>query len=156
MTRTQEIDVKIKAILDAGATEKGLKEIKRLMRELPADSKSFKIAQQGANDFTDTLKGAKTQSQDLVDSLASAPGPIGMLARGYDSLTASTNKWGLAWKATGIGLLVALVGQLVAAFTSNEKAMKKLEPVMIAFEQILGGIFKALEPVFDLFGHIRS
>jgi hypothetical protein len=151
MTRTQEIDVKIKAILDAGATEKGLKEIKRLMRELPADSKSFKIAQQGANDFTDTLKGAKTQSQDLVDSLASAPGPIGMLARGYDSLTASTNKWGLAWKATGIGLLVALVGQLVAAFTSNEKAMKKLEPVMIAFEQILGGIFKALEPVFDLF-----
>jgi hypothetical protein len=151
MSRTQEIDVRIKAILDSGATEKGLREIKRLMRELPADSKSFKVAQQGANDFTDTLKGAKTQSQDLVDSLASAPGPIGMLARGYDSLTASTNKWGLAWKATGIGLIVALVGQLVAAFTSNEKAMKKLEPVMIAFEQILGGIFKALEPVFDLF-----
>jgi hypothetical protein len=40
---------------------------------------------------------------------------------------------------------------LVAAFTSNEKAMKKLEPLMIAFEQILGGIFEALEPVFDLF-----
>jgi hypothetical protein len=28
--------------------------------------------------------------------------------------------------------------------------MKKLEPVMIGFEKILGGIFTALEPVFDL------
>ena len=29
--------------------------------------------------------------------------------------------------------------------------MKKLEPIMIGFEQILGGIFAVLEPVFDLF-----
>jgi len=151
MAKTQEIDVKIKAILDAGPTIAGLKELKKLQREVGSETASFKQAEQGILDFSDSIKTAKGQSQDLVDSLASTPGPIGMLARGYDQLTSSTNKWGLAWKATGIGILVALVGQLVMAFTSNEKAMKKLEPVMIAFEQILGGIFAALEPVFDVF-----
>jgi hypothetical protein len=149
MAKTQEIDVKIKAILDAGPTISGLKELKKLQREVGSETASFKQAEQGILDFSDSIKTAKGQSQDLVDSLASTPGPIGLLARGYDQLTSSTNKFGLALKATGIGLLVALVGQLVAAFTSNEKAMKKLEPIMIAFEQILGGIFAALEPVFD-------
>lgn len=150
MAQKQEIDVRIKAILDAGPSIAGLKELKKLQKEVGAGTDNFKLAQQGINDFTDSVKTAKGQSQDWVDSLGSAPGPIGAIARGYDQLTSSTNKWGLAWKATGIGLLVALIGQLVMAFTSNEKAMKKLEPIMIAFEQILGGIFKAVEPVFDI------
>jgi hypothetical protein len=33
----------------------------------------------------------------------------------------------------------------------NERAMKKLEPVMEAFQKILGGIFAAFEPVLDVF-----
>ena len=151
MAKTQEIDVKIKAILDAGPSVAGLKELKKLQKEVGAGTEEFKKAQQGINDFSDSVKTAKGQSQDLTDSLASVPGPIGLIARGYDNLSSSTNKFGLALKATGIGLLVALVGQLVVAFTSNEKAMKKLEPIMIGFEQILGGIFAVLEPVFDLF-----
>jgi hypothetical protein len=151
MAKTQDIEVKIKAVLDAGPTISGLRELKKLQREVGSDTKAFKMAEQGMLDFGDSIKTAKGQSQDLTDTLASAPGPIGLLARGYDQLSSSTNKWGLAIKASGVGLLVALVGQLVTAFTSNEKAMKKLEPVMIMFEQILGGIFKALEPVFDLF-----
>ena len=132
--------------------EKEQKEFKeKLQKEVGAGTEEFKKAQQGINDFSDSVKTAKGQSQDLTDSLASVPGPIGLIARGYDNLSSSTNKFGLALKATGIGLLVALVGQLVVAFTSNEKAMKKLEPIMIGFEQILGGIFAVLEPVFDLF-----
>lgn len=144
-----KLQVKIDAAINAAPTLASLKELRGLLKQIPADSDNFKKVTQRMNDISDSIKTAKGQSEDLVDSLASAPGPIGMLARGYDQLTSSTNKWGLAWKATGIGLLVALVGQLVTAFTSNEKAMKKLEPVMIAFEQILGGIFEALQPVFD-------
>lgn len=146
----EEIQVKIDAVLNAGPSVAGLKELKKLQKEVGAGSAEFKKAQQGINDFSDSVKTAKGQSQDLTDSLASVPGPIGAIARGYDKLSSSTNKFGLALKATGIGLLVALVGQLVVAFTSNEKAMKKLEPIMIGFEQILGAIFKVLEPVFDM------
>jgi hypothetical protein len=151
MAQTQEISVKIKTAIDAAPTIQAYKDLLKLQKGLVSGSEELKLVQQRMADIKDITKGAKEQNEDLVDSLGRVGGPIGMLARGYDTLTSSTNKFGLALKATGIGLLVALVGQLVVAFTSNEKAMKKLEPIMIGFEQILGGIFKVLEPVFDLF-----
>lgn len=149
MAKTQEISVKIKTAIDAAPTLQAYKDLRKLQKDYVAGSEELKLVQRRMADIKDITKGAKEQNEDLVDSLGSVGGPIGAIARGYDKLTSSTNKWGLAWKATGIGLLVALVGQLVVAFTSNEKAMKKLEPIMIAFEQILGGIFKVLEPVFN-------
>lgn len=150
MATTQTLQVKIDAAINAEPTLKALRELKQLQKEVVAGSSDYKKIQGRINDIGDATKTAKGQSEDWIDTLAGAGGPLGMLGRGLDSITSSTNKWGLALKATGIGLIVALVGQLVAAFSSNEKAMKKLEPVMIAFEQILGGIFAALEPVFDL------
>jgi hypothetical protein len=151
MAQTQTLQVKIDAAINAEATLKTLRELKQLQKETVAGSADYKKIQARINDIGDAAKTAKGQSEDWIDALAGAGGPIGMLGRGLDTITSSTNKFGLALKATGIGLIVALVGQLVAAFSQNEKAMKKLEPVMIAFEQILGGIFAALEPVFDLF-----
>lgn len=148
---TETLEVRINAAINAEATLKTLRELKQLQKETVAGSAQYKLIQSRINDIGDAAKTAKGQSEDWIDALAGAGGPLGALGRGLDTLTSSTNKWGLALKATGIGLLVALVGQLVNAFTSNEKAMKKLEPIMIAFEQILGGIFAALEPVFDLF-----
>jgi len=44
-----------------------------------------------------------------------------------------------------------LVGALTAAFSQNDKMVKKLEPLMIGFEKILGGIFAALEPLINAF-----
>jgi hypothetical protein len=149
--QVETLEVRIEAALNAAPTIQAYKDLRRLQQEVVAGSKDFDLVSKRMADIKDVTGGAKEQSMDLVDALGSAPGPIGSIARGYDKLTSSTNKWGLAWKATGIGLLVALVGQLVMAFTSNEKAMKKLEPIMIGFEQILGGIFAVLEPVFDLF-----
>lgn len=147
---TTELKVKIDAAINAEPTLKALRELKQLQRETVAGSADYKKIQARINDIGDAAKTAKGQSEDWIDTLAGAPGVVGSLGRGLDSITSSTNKFGLALKATGIGLIVGLVGQLVAAFTSNEKAMKKLEPIMIAFEQILGGIFAAMEPVFDL------
>ena len=150
MAQTQTLQVRVDAAINAEGTLKSLRELKKLQRETVAGSADFKKIQERINDIGDATKTAKGQSEDWIDSLAGAPGIVGQLGRGLDTITSSTNKFGLALKATGIGLVVGLVGMLVAAFTQNEKAMKKLEPVMIAFEQILGGIFTALEPVFDL------
>ena len=148
---TTELKVKIDAAINAEGTLKALRELKQLQKETVAGSDDFKKIQARINDIGDATKTAKGQSEDWIDALASAGGPIGALGRGLDTMTSSTNKFGLALKATGIGLIVGLVGLLVKAFSENEKAMKKLEPIMIAFEQILGGIFTALEPVFDAF-----
>ena len=150
MAQTQTLDVRINAAINAEGTLKTLRELKQLQKETVAGSSDFKKIQSRINDIGDAAKTAKGQSADWIDTLAGAPGVVGSLGKGLDTITSSTNKFGLALKATGIGLVVGLVGQLVAAFTSNEKAMKKLEPIMIAFEQILGGIFAAMEPVFDI------
>jgi hypothetical protein len=151
MAQTQTLQVRIDAAINAEGTLKTLRELKKLQRETVAGSAEYKLIQSRINDIGDAAKTAKGQSEDWIDALAGAGGPIGMLGRGLDTITSSTNKFGLALKATGIGLVVSLVGMLVKAFSENEKAMKKLEPIMIAFEQILGGIFAALEPVFDAF-----
>lgn len=148
---TTELKVKIDAAINAEGTLKTLRELKKLQKETVAGSDDYKKIQARINDIGDAAKTAKGQSEDWIDALAGAGGPIGSLGRGLDTITSSTNKFGLALKATGIGLIVALIAQLVAAFTENEKAMKKLEPIMIMFEQILGGIFAALEPVLDAF-----
>jgi len=150
MAQPQTLQVRIDAAINAEGTLKSLRELKKLQKETVAGSAEFKRIQERINDIGDATKTARGQSEDWIDSLAGAPGIVGKLGRGLDTITSSTNKFGLALKATGIGLVVSLVGLLVNAFTQNEKAMKKLEPVMIAFEQILGGIFTALEPVFDL------
>lgn len=149
MAQTQNIDVKIKAVLDAGPSVAGLKELKKLQKEVGAGSAEFKKAQAGINDFNDSIKTAKGQSQDWIDTLGSLPGPLGGIGRGLDTFTSSTNKLGLAFKGLGIGLIVSAIGALTAAFSQNDKMMKKLEPLMIGFEKILGGIFAALEPVID-------
>lgn len=148
--KTIDLNVRVKTALEGGDTLKSLRELKQVQKELIAGSEDYKKVAQRMADIKDKTKGATTQSQDLVDSLAAAPGPLGMLGRVIDTVSSSTNKFGLALKATGIGLVVALVGQLVTAFSSNEKAMKKLEPLMDGFQKILGGIFAALEPVFNL------
>jgi len=149
MAKTVELNVRVKAALEGGDTLKTLRELKQVQKELVAGSADYNKISQRMADIKDKTKGATTQSQDLVDTLASAPGPLGMLGRGLDTITSSTNKFGLALKATGIGLVVALIAQLTTAFSSNEKALKKLEPILNGFQQILGGIFSALEPVFN-------
>jgi hypothetical protein len=146
---TQEVDVKIKAILDAGPSIAGLRELKKLQKEVGSNTDTYKNAQRGINDFKDSIGVAKTQAADLVDKLSAVPGPIGAIARGFDTFTASTNKTKLVLSSLGIGLIVSAVGALTAAFSQNEKMTKKLEPLFIAFEKIMGGIFAALEPVID-------
>jgi hypothetical protein len=149
MAQTQTLQVKIDAAINAEATLKTLRELKQLQKETVAGSADYKKIQGRINDIGDAAKTAKGQSEDWIDTLAGLPGPLGSIGRGLDTFTSSTNKLGLAFKGLGIGLIVSAVGALTAAFSQNEKMTKKLEPLMIAFEQILGGVFAALEPVID-------
>jgi len=149
MAQTQTLQVKIDAAINAEGTLKTLRELKKLQRETVAGSDEYKKIQARINDIGDAAKTARGQSEDWIDTLAGLPGPLGSIGRGLDTFTSSTNKLGLAFKGLGIGLIVSAVGALTAAFSQNEKMTKKLEPLMIAFEQILGGVFAALEPVID-------
>lgn len=145
----KDIKIKIDTAINAEPTLKALRELKQLQREVVAGSEDYKKIQARINDIGDAAKTAKGQSEDWIDTLSGLPGPLGMVGRGLDTFTSSTNKLGLAFKSLGIGLIVAAIGALTAAFSQNEKMTKKLEPLMIGFQKILGGIFAAIEPVID-------
>ena len=143
------VDIEVEGNLEGSIAQ--LKELKKQLKDTAVGSDEFKKIYNQIDDLEDKIKSAKNVSSDWVDSLASAPGPLGLLGRGLNAAKVSTQSFGAALKATGIGLIVALIGGLVAAFAKQEGAMKKLQPLMIGLEKILGGIFRAFEPVLDVF-----
>jgi len=142
---TVEVDVEIEPSL------KALKELKRQLKDTAAGSVEFKKITEQIRDVEDALEEAKVGSEDFLGSLENAGGPLGLLGKGIRQAEIAFSSFNTALKASVIGLLAAAVGGLVAAFMENEAAMKKLEPIFIAFEKILGGIFRAFEPVLDAF-----
>jgi hypothetical protein len=128
-----------------------LRELKKELRNAAAGSEEFKKISAQIRDTEDALENAKLGADDFKGSLEQAPGPLGAVFRGLKQVELATMSWGTALKATGIGLIVALLGGLVAAFSQNEVALKKLEPLFIGLQKILGGIFTAFEPVLDIF-----
>ena len=129
----------------------GLRALKRELKNTAVGTDEFKKLYNQIDDLEDKLKSAKNTSADMIDTLANAGGPIGLLGQGINSVKVATQSFGGALKATGIGLVVALVGGLVAAFSENESAMKKLEPIMEGMRKAFQGIFRAVEPIFDIF-----
>ena len=142
---------KIPVKIDTGSSLQELRALKKELRNLSAGTDEFNKKAAQIRDVEDNLEAAKIGAEDFAGALESAPGPIGQIAKGFKTLEVNTKSFGNAFRAAGIGLLVSLVGGLVAAFMNSEKAMKKLEPVMEAFQKILGGIFAAFEPVLDVF-----
>ena len=126
-----------------------LKELKKELKNTAAGSEDFKRLSAQIRDVEDGIENAKVGANDFAGALENASGPVGQLGRGLRQLEIFTSSWGAALKATGIGLLVALVGTLTAAFAKNEGAMKKLEPIFTQFGRILNGILGAMEPFIN-------
>jgi len=147
----KKVEVEIDVQSNLGESIADLKELKKQLKQTAAGSDEFKKIFNQIDDLEDKIKGAKKSSADWIDTLESAGGPLGAVGGALNKLKVSTQSFGAALKATGIGLIVALLGGLVAAFTQTEGSMKKLEPLMIAMEQIFGGIMEALQPLIDGF-----
>jgi len=146
---TEDVEINVKVNAEGSIAQ--LRDLKQKMKELPVGSAEWtKIAKQ-AREIQENVEDAKVTTIDFADQLKAAPGPLGALGKGIDSVKLATQSFGTALKATGIGLVVAAIGGLVAAFSQSETAMKKLQPIMNAFQQILGGILKAFEPLIDAF-----
>jgi hypothetical protein len=147
----KKVKVEVDVELEIEPSLKGLRELKKELKNAAAGSEEFKKISAQIRDTEDALESAKFGADDLKGSFEAAPGPLGAVFRGLKQVEIATMSFGTALKATGIGLIVALLGGLVAAFSQNEAAMKKLEPLFIGFQKILGGIFRAFEPVLDIF-----
>ena len=128
-----------------------LKALKKQLKETAAGSEEFKKLYNQIDDLEDKIKSSKNASSDWIDSLESAGGPLGMVGAALNKAKVATQSFGGALKATGIGLFVAAIGGLVAAFSQTEGAMKKFQPLLIGLQKIFGGILAAVEPLIDSF-----
>jgi len=127
----------------------GLKQLKRELKNTAVGSAEFKKLYNDIDDLEDKLKSAKNTSSDWVDSLEQAGGPLGIVGASINKAKVATQSFGGALKATGIGLIVSLLGGLAAAFSNNEGAMKKLQPLLDGVGKIFQGVFRAVEPLFN-------
>jgi len=147
MAEKKTIELEVKSNL--GESISDLKALKRQLKDTAAGSEEFKKIFNQIDDLEDKIKSAKNTSSDWIDSLESAGGPIGALGASLNRAKVATQSFGGALKATGIGLVVALIGGLVAAFQNNENAMKKLQPLLDGVGKLFQGVFRAVEPLFN-------
>jgi len=133
-----------------------LKALKKQLKDTAAGSEEFKKLYNQIDDLEDKIKSSKNASSDWIDSLESAGGPLGMVGAALNKAKVATQSFGGALKATGIGLFVAAIGGLVAAFSQTEGAMKKFQPLLIGLQKIFGGILAAVEPLIDSFVELAT
>lgn len=129
----------------------GLKALKRQLKDTAAGSDEFKKLYNQIDDLEDKIKSSRNASADWIDSLESAGGPLGMVGSALNRAKVATQSFGGALKATGIGLIVSLLGGLVAAFSENEGAMQKIQPLIDGLKKAFQGVFRAVEPLFNTF-----
>jgi hypothetical protein len=128
-----------------------LKKLKREMMNTAVGTKEFDKLSMSIRDMEDAIGDAKKTNDDFLGQMENAPGILGMLGKGIRGAETATSSFGGALKATGIGLIVALLGGLVSAFSGNEVAMKKIQPLFDGLKKITYGIFKVIEPLVDVF-----
>ena len=126
-----------------------LKALKRELKATTAGTKDFDKLSMSIRDMEDAIADAKKGNDDFLGQMENAPGILGMVGRGIRGTEAATNSFSGALKATGIGLIVALLGGLAAAFSNNEHATKKLQPLLDGVGKIFQGVFRAVEPLFN-------
>jgi len=147
----KKIKVKVDVETNAANSIADLKALKKQLKETAAGSADFKRLVGEIDDLEDKLKSAKGAASDWIDTLESAGGPLGQVGAALNKLKLSTQSFGAALKATGIGLIVTLLAGFVAALSKSDSTMKKFEPILIMFEQALNGILGALQPLIDGF-----
>jgi len=148
MAKKVEIELDVKG--NIVESTKNLKALKMQLKDVAAGTAEWNKIKNDIRDVEDALQSAGQSSEDFKGLLENAPGPLGVLGGAIKKVELATKSFGAAFKAAGIGLLVSLIGGLVAAFSQTEGSLKKLEPLLIGMEKIFGGIVEMAQPLLDL------
>lgn len=148
MAKDVEVNLNVKA--NTEATIANLKKLKKQLKETAAGSEEFNKISAQIRDMDDAIKDASKTSDDFLGYLENSSGPLGILGKGIRSAEQTFSSFNAVIKASAIGLLVGLIGGLVAAFNDSEKATKKLQPLFTGLEKIFNGVYSAIEPLFNI------
>jgi hypothetical protein len=148
MAEKIEVDLEVKNNLEP--TIRNLRELKNELKQTAAGSSEFNRISAQIRDMDDAISDAKATNDDFLGQLENASGPLGVLGQGIRGAERTFSSFNGALKASVIGLIVGLIGGLVKAFQDNEVAMKKLQPLLQGMEKIFQGIFRVVEPLFNI------
>lgn len=140
-------------------------ELFRLEQQFGKNSKEYTDQKEKIAGLRDAQEELVRTTQDLDDTLAAIPGPIGQIGQGMQQLEgisqnvgSAFNKLGISFKTTdgiikasGIGALVLLLATLVAAIVSAAKKSEPLQQAFAAIGDALGALMDAIKPVADFF-----
>ena len=138
-------------------------ELFRLEEQFGKNSKEYTDQQQKIAGLRDAQEELVRTTQDLDDTLAAIPGPIGQIGQGMQQLEgisqnvgSAMTKLGISFKttdgiikATGIGALVLIIATLVAALMDAAKKSEPLQQAFAAIGDAVGALFDALKPITD-------
>ena len=138
-------------------------ELFRLEQQFGKNSKEYTDQQQKIAGLRDAQEELVRTTQDLDDTLAAIPGPLGQIGSAMQQVEgisqnvgSAMNKLGINFKtfdgvlkATGIGALVLIIAVLVAAVMNAAKSFKPLQDAFAAVGDAVGALFDALKPVTD-------
>jgi hypothetical protein len=141
---------------DLDVTARNLKLLQKEQKTFGIGTDEYRRAADKIQDFKEKLEGAKRTQLSFGEQLENASGPIGTFFQGLEKVKNSFISVGGAIKATGIGLLVSVIGFLVEAFSKTEGSTKKLQPLLIQMEKIFGGIVSAVQPLLDGFVELAT
>ena len=135
----------------------------KLENQYGKNSEEADNQRQKIGELRDAQEELNRTTQDLDDTLAALPGPIGQVGQGLQQLESlgqnagsALSKLGLGFssfdkivKTSLVGFLVGLLVTLVAAVMDAAKSFKPLQDAMAGFSDAIGAVFNALKPLTD-------
>ena len=139
-SQIRETNVALQKLADEG--KQGTAEFEKLRAKL--------------DDLNDAQEKVNFQAGQLDDQLASLPGPLGNVGRGFQSFNEGLNKFSTGFKVAlgAVGLIIGAIAAFRESLSRTEEGQAKLNKITEAFEKIMNGLFAVIEPIAMLFADL--
>lgn len=131
ITKTIEINVD---------SSKASKSIQNLNQEIDNTSKSVDNTKGSLKDFTSVADG---MTGGVISKFGSLTGTLGKVAGGFKGI-------GTAIAASGIGLLVLLIGSVISAFKASEEGQNKFAKLMGVIGSVVGNVMDVISDLGEI------
>ena len=139
-SQIRETNVALQKLADEG--KRGTAEFENLRKKL--------------DDLNDAQERVNFQAGQFDDQLASLPGPLGNVGRGFQSFNEGLNKFSTGFKVAlgAVGLIIGAIAAFRESLSRTEEGQAKLNKITEAFEKIMNGLFAVIEPIAMLFADL--
>lgn len=99
----------------------------------------------GTSAASDALKKSFGGVLNQIPGFSQLSGFLSETSKGVGGLTSKFGLFGLAWRATGIGLLLSIVAGLIAAFKSFTPLLDKVEVIMGGISAVISELIQRIQ-----------